>query len=118
MEVEDQAVLAQRVDYWAAQWKRRQLERQAEGEAEAMRLLEKARADVQGEMIEAIADALDQLADIDTTVSSQVVALRLIDILEELTASPDTQDRLPRPVRYIPSRLRAVIRQGAGDEAY
>ena len=104
IEVENSSVLAQRVDSWAARWRRRRLEREAEGNAEAIGLLEKARADVQSEMIKAITDALDQLADTEPPVPSNLVALRLIDVLEDLTASP--QMRLPRTIEQIPSRSR------------
>jgi regulator of protease activity HflC (stomatin/prohibitin superfamily) len=118
IEVEDEEVLTQRVENWAACWKRRRLEREAEGDAEAIRLLEKARADVQGEMIKAITDAFEQLADTEPPVPSNVVALRLIDILEDMTTSTEAQDWLPQAIQYIPARLRSALRRppGRGEE--
>jgi len=121
IEVEDEEVLKQRVKSWAARWERRRLEREAWGEAEAIRLIEKARADAQRQMIAAITEAFQQLADTQTPVPAHVIALRFIDVLESMAASPEVQELLPETVRMIPSRLRFLIEppatSGGGEAA-
>jgi len=121
IEVEDKAVLEQRVHSWAARWERRRLEREAEGDAEATRLIEEARADAQRHMIEAITEAFQQLADTGTSVPPHVIALRFIDVLDEMAASPGVQQWLPAAARGVPDRLRLLMEPGStsdepGDE--
>jgi regulator of protease activity HflC (stomatin/prohibitin superfamily) len=117
IEVEDEAVLDQRVRSWAARWERRRLEREAEGDAEATRLIEEARADAQRQMIEAITEAFQQLADTGTSVPPHVIALRFIDVLDEMATSPDVQRWLPQAARGVPGQLRLLMEPGStGDE--
>ena len=116
IEIEDQKVLDQRAESWAARWERRRLEREAQGEAKATRLIEKARADAQRQMIVAITEAFQQLADTQTTVPPHVIALRFIDVLENLTISPGVQELLPETLRLIPAQLRRSIEHTAAGE--
>jgi regulator of protease activity HflC (stomatin/prohibitin superfamily) len=109
IEVEDEEILAQRVESWASRWERRRLARESEGEAEAIRLLEKARASVQRQMIGAITEAFQQLSETQTPMPPYVIALRFIDILENLTTSSELQNWLPQAVEYMPSRLRSAV---------
>ncbi len=109
IEVEDEEVLAQRVESWASRWERRRLARESEGEAEVIRLLEKARASVQRQMIGAITEAFQQLSETQTTMPPYVIALRFIDILENLTTSSELQDWLPQAAEYMPGRLRSAV---------
>ncbi len=113
IEVEDESVLDQRVESWAARWERRRLEREAQGDAEATRLIEEARADAQRQMIVAITEAFQQLADTGTPVPPHVIALRFIDVLDEMAASPDVQRWLPATTQGIPGQLRLLMQPGA-----
>jgi regulator of protease activity HflC (stomatin/prohibitin superfamily) len=117
IEVEDAEVLSQRAESWRAGWERRRLEIKAQGEAEAIRLTEEARADAQRQMIVAITEAFQQLADTGTPVPAHVIALRFIDVLEDVAASPSVQKLLPERVQGIPAKLRLLMEQAtAGDE--
>jgi regulator of protease activity HflC (stomatin/prohibitin superfamily) len=115
IEVEDKAVLEQRVHSWAARWERQRLEREAEGDAEATRLIEEARADAQRRMIEAITEAFQQLADTGTSIPPHVIALRFIDVLDEMASSPDVQQWLPEMARGVPDRLRLLMEPDSVD---
>jgi regulator of protease activity HflC (stomatin/prohibitin superfamily) len=118
--IEDEEVLEQRVKSWAARWERRRLEREAQGDAEAIRLIEQARADAQRQMIVAITEAFQQLADTGTPVPAHVIALRFIDVLDDIVASPAVQQMLPETVRDLPARMRLLmepIAASGGDEA-
>jgi regulator of protease activity HflC (stomatin/prohibitin superfamily) len=111
IEVEDEEVLKQRAEIWKANWKRRRLEKEAQGDAEATRLIEEARADAQRQMIAAITEALQQLTETGTPVPAHVIALRFIDVLEATAASQPVQDLLPETVQDIPAQLRLLVEQ-------
>jgi regulator of protease activity HflC (stomatin/prohibitin superfamily) len=120
IEVEDEEVLKQRAASWRAGWERRRLEKKAQGDAEAIRLIEEARADAQRQMIVAITEAFQQLADAGTPVPAHVIALRFIDMLEDAATSPSVQQLLPESVQGLPAQLRLLVEQAAtgdGDEA-
>jgi regulator of protease activity HflC (stomatin/prohibitin superfamily) len=120
IEVEDEEVLQQRVESWRARWERRRLEKEARGNAEAIRLIEEARADAQRQMIAAIAEAFQQLAEIGPPVRADVIALRFIDVLEDVATSQPVQELLPETVQDIPAQLRLLVEQtasGDSDEA-
>jgi len=113
IEVEDEEVLKQRAESWGAGWARRRLEKEAQGEAEAIRLIEEARADAQRQMIVAITEAFQQLADAGTPVPAHVIALRFIDVLENVSASPPVHELLPETMQRLPGRLRLILEQAA-----
>ena len=116
IEVEDEEVLTQRAESWKADWERRRLEIEAQGEAKAIRLIEQARADAQRQMIAAITEAFQQLADTGTPVPAHVIALRFIDVLEDVATSPTVQELLPENVQGLPTRLRLLMAQSAAGE--
>ena len=75
------------------------------------------RADAQRQMIVAITEAFQQMADSGTPVPPHVIALRFIDVLEDVAASPSVQELLPETVQGIPAKLRLLMEQTtAGDE--
>ena len=120
IEVEDEDVLGQRVENWRVTWERRRLETEAQGDAEAIRLIEEARAEAQRQMIVAITEALQQLADTGTPVPAHVIALRFIDVLEEAAASPPVRELLPETVQGLPAQLRLLMERtitGDGEQA-
>jgi regulator of protease activity HflC (stomatin/prohibitin superfamily) len=118
IEVEDEEVLRQRVESWRASWERRRLEKEAQGDAEAIRLIEDARADAQRQMIVAITEAFQQMADSGTPVPPHVIALRFIDVLEDVAAAQPVHELLPEAVQGIPAQLRLLLEQGTpnGDD--
>lgn len=116
IEVEDEEVLKQRAESWKADWERRRLEIEARGEAEAIRLVEEARTDAQRQMIAALTDAFQQLEDAGTPVPAHVIALRFIDVLEDVTTSSPVQELLPESAQELPMRLRHLVAQSTTGE--
>jgi regulator of protease activity HflC (stomatin/prohibitin superfamily) len=119
IEVKDEEVLKQRVESWRASWERRRLEREAQGEAETTRMIEEARANAQRQMVAAINEAFQQLADTGTPVPAHVIALRFIDVLEDVAASQPVQELLPETAQDLPAQLRLLVEQASlaeGDE--
>jgi regulator of protease activity HflC (stomatin/prohibitin superfamily) len=117
LEVEDEEVLRQRVENWRAIWERRRLEKEAQGDAEAIRLIEEARADAQSQTIEIIIKAFQQLVDTGTPVPAQVIALRFIDVLEEVATASPVQELLPETVQELPARLRLLMKRFSAGES-
>ena len=117
IQVEDETVLKQRVQGWRASWERRRTEREARREAEATRLIEQARADAQRQMITSITEALQQLKESGTPVPAHVIALRFIDVLEDVATSQSVKELLPEGMEEIPAQLRLLVEQTVtGDE--
>jgi len=117
LEVEDEEVLRQRAENWRAIWERGRLEKEAQGDAEAIRLIEEARADAQRQMIVAITEAFQQLAETGTPVPAQVIALRFIDVLEEVATASPVQELLPETVQELPARLRLLMKRFSAGES-
>jgi regulator of protease activity HflC (stomatin/prohibitin superfamily) len=113
--VEDEEVLEQRIATWAAHWKRERLEREAQGEAQAVLITEKARADTQRQMVIALNEAFQQLADTETPIPPQVIALRFIDMLEDMATSPDLQGWMPNSWQLMPEQLRLAMSRNNPD---
>lgn len=81
-------VVAQKVDTWKAEWTRRQTITKAEGESESKRRMEIARALAQLEMIQSITQSLQ---DEPAPVSASIVAIRLIQALEQMVNQTQVQ---------------------------
>jgi len=109
IEVEDEEVRQQRAESWKAVWERRRLEIEAQGEAEAIRLIEEAHTDAQRQMIATITKAFEQLVDAGTPVPAHVIALRFIDVLEDVATSHPVQELLPESAQTLPTQLRRLV---------
>jgi hypothetical protein len=102
-------VTNQRIRYWQAFWEKERRISEAEGTAEALAEVELARAQAESEMLQAIVEGINQ-AQLENQHAGtrEIVALRLIEILEKLAhnsqqVSPLSADLLPQ--------LRAINRQ-------
>lgn len=91
-----EGVSEQRVRSWQADWDRRVTVIRAEGEAEALRLKEFARAQAQVEMILAISQGLQRARIAEKDVSlREVIALRCLEVLEEMSLDPMIRSSVP-----------------------
>lgn len=82
-------VAEQRVDSWKADWARRRIETLAGGDLQATRILQRARANAQYDMLKQLRE-IAQASD-----SRAVVALRLFQALETASADPSIRRLLP-----------------------
>ena len=87
--VEDK-VTQQQIEAWQNLWKRWTKEREAEGEAERLQAVEAANAQAQADMIVAITQAFQSLADAGTVIPSQLVLLRMFEVLKRAPYDPQT----------------------------
>ncbi len=91
----DEALLQQRIANWQAEWERRMATEMGQSNAEYIRLVENARAQAQAEMIRTISDGLERARASDASISSEVIALRFVEALEEMIQNPALQQALP-----------------------
>ncbi len=107
-------VLKERVRNWRADWVRRILLRQAEGQRERLWRIEQARAEAQAHLILALGEQLAELDRPDTPVTPQKIVDQFLKILEEMTQQPMMRRYLPRETSEDLRRLGA---EAGGKEA-
>jgi regulator of protease activity HflC (stomatin/prohibitin superfamily) len=102
-------IAEQRVTSWGAEWRRRATERRARGEAEAVRILEQARAQALTELIYAVDEGFREIsASGNVTHPDDVVALSFISSVEQVLSSQDLPD--PLGMADPGSTIRAIRR--------
>lgn len=111
LEFEEKAakVIKQRLESWQTGWVRDAHARLAQGKAERLRQVERARAEAQTTMILALAEGLrrDQPGISDNV--KHVIALRTIQVLENLTLETQAYQFIPLEVLHLLTELRQLL---------
>ncbi len=107
-------VLRDRVRNWRAEWVRRILVQQAEGQRERLWRIEQARAEAQAHLILTLGEQLAELDRPDTPVTPQRIVEQFLKVLEEMTQQPMMRRYLPRE---MPEDLRRLGTEIGGKEA-
>lgn len=94
----DDEVAQQWIETWRSDWRRWAMQRQAEGEAERVQQIETAKVQAQVDMIVAITEALQSLRASGVTIPSQLIVLRLAEVLRQASYDPFTRMFLPSEV--------------------
>lgn len=102
-------VLKERVRNWRAEWVRRILVQQAEGQRERLWRIEQARAEAQAHLILALGEQLAELDRPDTPATPEKIVQQFLRILEEMTQQPMLRRYLPRETPEDLRRLEANI---------
>ncbi len=102
-------MLKERVRNWRAEWVRRILVQQAEGQRERLWRIEQARAEAQAHLILALGEQLAELDRPDTPVTPQKIVDQFLKILEEMTQQPMMRRYLPRETPEDLRRLGADL---------
>lgn len=110
--VKEEEVLKERVRNWQAEWVRRILIRQAEGQRERLWRIEQARAEAQAQLILALGDQLAKLDRPDTPVTPDKIVDEFLKVLKEMTQQPLMRRYLPQETSDELQRL-----SGASKEA-
>ena len=92
-----EAVRAQRIKKWQAQWQREIIMKKAKGDAEAELRLKHARARAQIEIIQNITQSIADSSHNDISVT-EIVALRMIEAMEDAVSDVSVQALVPQPV--------------------
>lgn len=88
-------IVTQRIKNWQARWEREIQVRRAEGNAEVMRRVKKARARVQIEIIESIIQNIEAMRRTGTADLPDIIMLRMIEVLEEAMSDTSVQALVP-----------------------
>ena len=98
IKVEDK-IVQQRMEAWQSLWKRWAKQREAEGEAERLQYVEAAKAQAQADMIVSITQAFQSLAAAGAVIPSQLVLLRMFEVLKRSSYDPQTG------ILFLPSEV-------------
>ncbi len=91
-------VATQRINSWQVKWQRRASVRQAEGEAEALRILEQARAKALIELINAVEEGFREMASHDNGAQpGDIIALSFVSAIEQMLS----QQNFPKPLEVF-----------------
>lgn len=106
----DEAVIQQRTASWQADWTRKIMLRQAEGEAERLRLVEQARAEAQTSMILALGKRIEQLGAAKAAVPAEVIANWFLEIMQEMANRPLVRRLLPEDTVRMMERISGAVK--------
>jgi hypothetical protein len=91
-------VTGERIKAWQAEWERQIQAEQAAGSAEALRRVQLAQARVQMEMIDSITGSIEMMSRQGDVDVSEVVTLRMIEILERAVSDDAIKALLPHHI--------------------
>lgn len=97
----------QRNRTWRAEWERRSQLLEGMTEAEVSRLRETARSQAQAQMIRAILQGLPAVADVNTL--RRMMVLRMIEVLERIRQTPQSQQFYPTEAVALLDALRRLL---------
>lgn len=100
-------LLKERIRHWQADWVRRILARQAEGQKERLWRIEQARAEAQANLILTLGERLAELERPGAPIPPHRIITQFLQILEEMTQQPMLRRYLPRET---PEELRRLGR--------
>jgi hypothetical protein len=106
----DTAVVRQRVASWQASWSRKAVLEHARGEADVIRYMETAKAFAQLQLIQAIVRGFQDLPDSDSTVRSQMIVLRFVEALRQMSPGQKAGGSLPLWALRTLDRLQQMTR--------
>jgi regulator of protease activity HflC (stomatin/prohibitin superfamily) len=121
-----EVVTEQRIENWRADWKRRKRIREVEGEVRISQRLQFARARAQIEIVGNIANSIEQMRSSSGVELSDLVAIRMIEVMEEAISDdvvtslvpPDTREKMSSTEQWL-RRQRgsqdAALGSGLGD---
>ena len=109
LEPADPQVYVERVRSWQADWMRKIMLRQAEGQAERLRIVERARAETRADLILSLGHQLEELSAARTELRPETILNQFLTMLEELTMQPMLRRLLPRDTRRAVGDIRKAI---------
>jgi hypothetical protein len=108
----EEEVLEERINSWKADWSRKVMLTQAEGQVERMRRVEQARAEAQTELIMALGDKLSELDHIETTVPLNLILYQFLQTLETIAVQPSFRRFIPISTLNDLERLQRQLGEG------
>lgn len=111
IDLKDKKIYTQWVEAWNAEWERRKLEGEAEGEAELARL-NAAQVQAQAEMVLTLVEALRPLANSSQAASPYQVAMQFVETLRWMAYDPFKRMFFPPEVMLTIRELERVVYRG------
>ncbi len=108
IDVKDEKIYAQWVEAWQADWRRRAVEDQAEGEAEIARL-DAARVQAQAEMVLTLIETIRPLVSSEEELHPYLMAMRFTETLRWMAYDPHKRMFLPPETLRMLSQLEQLL---------
>jgi len=109
LEPADPQVYLKRARNWEAEWNRKITLRQAEGQAERLQILERARANTRADLILDLGRQLEEFTESSAGLDAETVLDQFVVVLDELTTQPQLKNLLPpRTMELLDDMRRAV----------
>lgn len=105
----DEAVLRQRIESWQAEWKRRTMRTEAEGQAKRLQMVERARAQARKSMILSLGKRIGKMGMARPAATAETVMGWFLDMLEDL--NPQVRRFLPQNTLKTMDRARDRIEE-------
>jgi len=102
----DRSVMRQCIETWRTEWTRKMMIQMGRGATEAVRLISQARAQGQAEVIRILSREAEYMDSVDRDILADVLALRLLEALEELARRPPVRRLLPTDATEMMEYLR------------
>jgi regulator of protease activity HflC (stomatin/prohibitin superfamily) len=109
-------VVEQRIEAWKNEWSKKEIEVMGRAKAQALIMKEQARATAQGELTARINDALQAAKDSGTT-SSDLVALRFLEVMDKMAKDPTTRALLTLDSLNMLNQLRDMLKSDGADKS-
>lgn len=106
LEPEDPRVIEQRIKAWEADWKRKIMLQQAEGQSRRLQLVERARAQAQIDVIVDIGTRLDEWRTTGGPVPFDAIALYFVGVLERFAGMSALRRFLPEDTNTLIENMR------------
>ncbi|MCX7681651.1 MAG: SPFH domain-containing protein [Anaerolineae bacterium] len=111
IDLKDKKIYTQWIEAWNAEWERRKLEGEAEGEAELARL-NAAQVQAQAEMVLTLVEAIRPLVATKQDVSPYLIAMQFVETLRWMAYDPFKRMFLPPEVMRTIRELERVVYRG------
>lgn len=109
LEPDDPEVYLRRARNWEAEWTRRITLKQAQGQAERLQILERARADTRADLILDLGRQLEELTEASADLDAETVLNRFLVLVEQLTTQPQLRQVLPRRTMELLNDVRKAV---------
>jgi hypothetical protein len=115
LEPVDSRVIRERIESWKANWRRKIMLQQATGQSKRLRLVERARAQAQVDLILKIGQQIEEFRSAEGTVPMDAIAAFFIETLEGLTGGQAPRQFLPTDTDTVIQRAYGAVAESQGD---
>lgn len=104
-------VVQQRIRNWQNAWERRQAIAEAESRADGIKTIQQIRSRALAELIETVTENVEQMVDSDRERLSEIVMLRMTQMVDRLLQDPQVQSQAPDDIFDTVSEARTWLKE-------